>query len=112
MDPGLILGEAAKYGLGVMLLVAAVIYLVRRDNRMQAEDRTRTIALIADNRKECLEREDDLSQRLRAVEDRSHGENAELLRLCATALKTNADTFARLVDHDTGQHRALNGRKD
>lgn len=110
MDPTVLFGEAAKLGFVVLLLLFAVVYLVRRDDRIQADDRARTVGMIEGNRKECLEREQDLSQRLRNVEDRSHGESAELLRSCASALKTNADTFAKLVEHDSGQHRALKER--
>lgn len=112
MDPTVLFGEAAKLGFVVLLLLFAVVYLVRRDDRIQSEDRLRTAGMIEGNRKECLEREQDMNQRLRAVEDRSHGETAELLRTCAHTLKTNADTFAKLIEHDSGAHRALTNHKD
>lgn len=100
MDPTILFGEAAKLGFVVLLLLFAVVYLVRRDDRIQNTDRERTAKMLSDNRKDCIDREQDLSNRLRTVEDRQHGESAELLRRSCAALEKNANAFEIMASRD------------
>ena len=79
-------------------IIFIVIYLLKRDSTLQEETRKRE----AESMKESLEREDRLSNRLNAIEDRQHmlvvdslsktnqiiADNTAALREFASAVKT------------------------
>lgn len=114
MDLSVLFAEGAKLGFVVILLLSAVVYLVRRFDRLSQDERERVAMTLAQNRDDCVRRERDLSERLRQVEDRQHGEHAEILHRAsdalthsAAALECNARAFEILVKQDSGVHRAL-----
>jgi len=118
MEPTVLFAEAAKLGFVVLLLLFAVVYLARRDDSIQKTDRERTAHILAENRRDCMEREQDLSKRLRDVEDRQHGENAELMKSAhialihaGAALERNARAFEILMKKDSDFH-ALEKRSE
>ena len=103
MDLSILLTEAAKLGFVVLLLLAAVIGLVKWVRSLMASASARE----EQARKECLDRESRLAERLSRVEDRQHGEIADLLNRSVTALEIHARVIERLCDKDSGMHRAL-----
>ncbi len=108
MDLSVLFSEAAKLGFVVLMLLAAVIGLVRwvRGLTDKAEKREEQA------RKECLERERALAERLNKVEDRQYGEHAKLMERTANALEMHARAIEKLTDRDTGLHLALvNGKR-
>lgn len=114
MDLSILLSEAAKLGFVVLLLLAAVIGLVKwvrslmaQKDEQSREDRASAAKREENARAECLERESRLADRLSRVEDRQHGENAELLSRSVAALEIHARVIERLCDKDSGMHRAL-----
>lgn len=118
MDPTILFNEAVKLGFVVLLLLTAVVYLVRRFDRLSQDERERVALTIGQNRDDCVRREQDLSERLRQVEDRQYGQIGEALNRAsdalthsAAALEHNARAFEILVKQDTGVHRALDPKK-
>ena len=101
MDLPLLFAEAAKLGFIVLLLVFAVVYFARR-----ADKQTESVAkALAASTQECVEREGRLASRLQLVEDRQHGEGADLIRQATSALEINAKTFDYLARRDTNLDR-------
>lgn len=109
-----ILSEGVKQGFSTLLLLAACFLLVRwigglfrqiRDDAAVAK--AESIAREEKNRQECLERERLMAARLNVVEDRQFNEHAKTMERSAAALEMNARTFEKLIDRDSGLHRAL-----
>ena len=84
--------------LKVSPLVAVMAFaLWRLWVRQEKMDIAHSLALAAATSK-CEDRERDLTQRIRIVEDRQHDEAQRVMAACAEALRTNAQTFARMTD--------------
>ena len=97
-----LLAEVAKLGVGGILLLAAVVWLAKRDKQFQTDDRARTdkqhgalMDTITYNRDECNRRETDMVSRIRSLEDGRHKETSELLVRSVGAL----ETVARIAEH-------------
>lgn len=108
MDISILFSEAAKLGFVVLLLLAAVIGLVKWVRGLTTRGELRE----EQSRKECMERERALAERLNKVEDRQFGEHSRILERCASALEMNARAVEKLTDRDTGLHLALLNGKD
>lgn len=113
-----LLAEAIRMGMGGLILLAAVFYLVKRDNRMQSEDRTRTDRSHVDlretidaNKSECSQREANMTDRIRHLEDQRHTEGSQLLARTTSALEIHARVLEMIVDDKSGGlHRAITGK--
>ena len=119
MDPVAInnlMTEASRAGLTVLLLLSAVIYLIRRDRTSDArtdarvkQEREDAIAREQASREQCMDREHELSERLRVLEDRQYSENAKIMDKCANALVDNAAAFRAIAETPSGLHRLVSG---
>jgi hypothetical protein len=119
MDPVTINGiitEGSKLGFVVLLLLWAVIYLIKRDRASDArtdamvkQQREDQIQRERENRTQCLERENNLSERLRLLEDRQDSERAQVMAKCAQALVDNAAAFRAIAETPSGLHRLISG---
>lgn len=114
MEPNILFTEAGKLGFVVLLLLAAVYGLVKwvqglesARNKRDSEEKVLSLAREAEARKDCIERERSLADRLRLVEDRQHGEATILLTSAVKALESNAYALKRLTDEDSGLRLAL-----
>lgn len=81
-------------------LIAAIGALWRSHVVDKRESRQRE----ADNNRRCEKQNDAAIARIQHLEERSHGEQHELLTKCMDALNTNARAFERLVDLETSRH--------
>ena len=119
MDPVTINGlvtEGGKLGFVVLLLLWAVIYLMKRDRASDArtdatvkQAREDAIAREQTSREQCMDREHELSERLRALEDRQYSESAKIMDKCASALVDNAAAFRAIAETPSGLHRLISG---
>lgn len=64
--------------------------------------------------KECAERERRMAERIDTIEDRAHTDSQkreavyqDVLKTCASALATNAETFKRFTDQGSGTYHRL-----
>ena len=108
-----LMAEAVKMGIGGLLLLGAVIWMAKLISSMRQEDRERNDRVadelrktIEQNKEECAKREADNTQRIRQLEERSHGEMSQLLHRSVSALETTARVFEKITDEDSGVWRA------
>lgn len=118
MDPvtAPLLSAGAQYGIGGLILVGAVLWLVRRDrlsdqrtDAMVARDRADALQREAKASEECLAREQRLAERLGVLEDRQHEQQRQLLADCSRALADNAAAFRAIAETPSGLHRLISG---
>lgn len=109
--------EVLKLGVGGLMLLTAVFYLVKRDDRLQKDDRTRTDERISDlkatinkNEEVCKKREDDMTARIRHLEDERNTDRSQLLHRATNALEIHARVLEKIIDKEgTGMHRTVKG---
>jgi predicted Holliday junction resolvase-like endonuclease len=121
MDPSPIFTEAAKLGFVVLLLLAAVYLLVKRQDRLENQRMVREAA-IEEERKErerqqresCAKEIASLVADVRALQSSRYEDARSLLVQGMDVLRINAESFGRLVDIQkqtaSGQHRTLSDR--
>lgn len=121
MDLSLLLNEAAKLGFVVLLLLAAVYLLVKRQDRLENQRLVRDMA-IEDERKErerqqresCAKEIAGLVADVRALQASRYDDARELLGQAMGVLQLNAESFGRLVDiqkqTSSGQHPTVGSR--
>ena len=104
MDPAAF-AELCKYGLGVAVLIAGVVWLSRefRDVRSKFDSRTDEM------QKRCDEERKSLAQEIGKVRDAHSQDQRDLLKAAGIALSENAKAFGKLVEiHErregSGQH--------
>lgn len=110
--------EVLKLGVGGLILLAVVFYLVKRDDRLQKDDRERTDERIGDlkdtinkNKDECKKREDDMTARIRHLEDERNTDRSQLLHRATNALEIHARVLEKIIDKEgTGMHRTIDGK--